>query len=70
MRCKQTGWPSPILGSFFADKLNMLRLFEEALRTGYLIHPDAMRAVSARLDLIDDAMRRDPEAVRSFLICC
>jgi [protein-PII] uridylyltransferase len=53
--------------AFFADKLNMLRLFEEALRTGYLIHPDAMREVQARLDTIDDAMRRDPEAVRIFL---
>jgi [protein-PII] uridylyltransferase len=53
--------------AFFADKLNILRLFEEALRTGYLIHPDAMREVQARLHLIDDAMRRDPEAVRIFL---
>jgi [protein-PII] uridylyltransferase len=53
--------------TFFADKLNILRLFEEALRTGYLIHPDAMREVQARLHLIDDAMRRDPEAVRIFL---
>lgn len=52
---------------FFADRLNILRLFEEALRTGYLIHPDAMREISARLDLIDDAMRRDPEAVRIFM---
>ena len=53
--------------AFFADKLNMLRLFEEALRTGYLLHPDAMRAVSAHLKLIDDEMRRDPEAVGIFL---
>ncbi|MBY6201356.1 [protein-PII] uridylyltransferase [Maritalea mobilis] len=53
--------------AFFADKLNILRLFEEALRTGYLIHPDAMREVSARLDQIDDSMRRDPEACRIFL---
>jgi [protein-PII] uridylyltransferase len=53
--------------AFFADKLNILRLFEEALRTGYLIHPDAMRQVQARLDMIDDAMRRDPEACRIFL---
>ncbi len=52
---------------FFTDKLNILRLFEEALRTGYLIHPDAMREVTARLDLIDDAMRADPEANRIFL---
>jgi len=53
--------------AFFSDKLNILRLFEEALRTGFLIHPEAMRAVSAHLNLIDDDMRRDPEAVRIFL---
>ena len=52
---------------FSNDKLNLLRIFEEALRTGYLIHPDAMRLVSANLDLIDDEMRADPEAVRIFL---
>nr|WP_109669844.1 [protein-PII] uridylyltransferase [Roseicyclus mahoneyensis] len=52
---------------FFADKLNILRLFEEALRTGYLIHPDAMRALTANLHLIDDEMRRDPEACAIFL---
>ncbi|MBF9043355.1 [protein-PII] uridylyltransferase [Rhodobacterales bacterium HKCCE4037] len=53
--------------AFFQDKLNILRLFEEGLRTGYLIHPDAMREISARLDLIDDEMRRDREANRIFL---
>ncbi|MDG4647219.1 [protein-PII] uridylyltransferase [Roseibacterium sp. SDUM158017] len=53
--------------AFFADKVNILRLFEEALRTGYLIHPDAMREVQARIDTINDAVRRDPEAVRIFL---
>ncbi len=53
--------------SFFADKLNILRLFEEGLRTGRLIHPDAMRMVTAHLHLIDDDMRTDKEAVRIFL---
>ena len=52
--------------AFLADKLNLLRIFEEALRTGYLLHPDAMRTVRANLKLIDDQMRRDPEAVRLF----
>ncbi|KMW58293.1 [Protein-PII] uridylyltransferase [Candidatus Rhodobacter oscarellae] len=52
---------------FFADKLNILRIFEEALRTGLLIHPDAMRLISANLDLIDDEMRADPVATRIFL---
>lgn len=53
--------------AFLADKLNLLRIFEEGLRTGYLIHPDAMRLVAANLRLIDDAMRDDPEAARIFL---
>ena len=52
---------------FLTDKLNLLRIFEEALRTGYLIHPDAMRVVVANLDMIDDEMREDREATRIFL---
>ncbi len=52
--------------AFLADKLNMLRLFEEALRTGMLIHPDAMRLVKANLDIIDEDMRNTPEARRIF----
>jgi [protein-PII] uridylyltransferase len=52
--------------AFLYDKLNLLRLFEEALRTGMLIHPDAMRLVKANLDLIDEGMREDPEAQRIF----
>jgi [protein-PII] uridylyltransferase len=53
--------------SFLKDKLNLLRIFEEALRTGYLIHPDAMRLISANLHLIDDDVRASPEANRIFL---
>ncbi|KPP88147.1 MAG: protein-P-II uridylyltransferase [Rhodobacteraceae bacterium HLUCCO07] len=53
--------------AFLSDPLNLLRLFEEALRTGMLIHPDAMRLVTANLDMIDDAMRADREANRIFL---
>ena len=52
---------------FLQDKLNLLRIFEEALRTGMLIHPDAMRLIKANLALIDDDMRRTPEARRIFL---
>ncbi len=48
------------------DHLNILRIFDEALRTGYLIHPDIMREISANLPLIDDDMRADPEAARIF----
>jgi [protein-PII] uridylyltransferase len=52
--------------AFLGDKLNVLRLFEEALRTGMLIHPDAMRLVTANLGMIDDDMRERPEAQRIF----
>ena len=53
--------------SFLADKLNMLRLFEEGLRTGLLLHPDVMRLVAANLDRIDDGLRSDKEAARIFI---
>ena len=53
--------------AFLADKLNMLRLFEEALRTGLLLHTDAIRLVAAHLDQIDDEVRGDKEAARIFL---
>ena len=52
--------------AFLADKFNILQIFEEALRTGTLLHPDAMRIVSANLDQIDDQMRSDKEANRIF----
>ncbi len=53
--------------TFLADPLNLLRIFEEALRTGVLIHPDAMRLVAANLDLIDEKVQSDPEAIRIFM---
>jgi [protein-PII] uridylyltransferase len=53
--------------AFLADKLNLLRIFEEALRTGMLIHPDAMRLVKSNMQLIDDGMRNTPEARSIFL---
>jgi [protein-PII] uridylyltransferase len=51
---------------FLKDKLNLLRLFDEGLRTGMLIHPDAMRLIRANLDRIDDDMRQDREAQNIF----
>ena len=51
---------------FLSNPLNLLRIFDEALRTGNMMHPDAMRAIAANLHLIDDTVRRDPEAVRLF----
>ncbi|MBB3993080.1 [protein-PII] uridylyltransferase [Sulfitobacter undariae] len=53
--------------TFLNDPLNLLHVYEEALRTGMLIHPDAMRTIKANLHLIDDSLRNSPEAQRLFL---
>ena len=52
---------------FLKNRLNLLCIFDEALRTGLLLHPDAMRMISANLDLIDDNVRNDPEAAKVFM---
>jgi [protein-PII] uridylyltransferase len=52
---------------FLSDPLNILRVFEEALRTGYLLHPNMMRLLASNLHLIDDHLRNDPAAVQIFL---
>ncbi|MEI6798381.1 MAG: [protein-PII] uridylyltransferase [Pseudomonadota bacterium] len=52
---------------FLSDPLNILRVFEEALRTGYLLHPNMMRLLASNLSLIDDHMRDDPAAAEIFL---
>lgn len=53
--------------AFVKDKLNLLRAFEEALRSGYLLHPNIMRLIASHLHLIDDDMREDPKAAQIFL---
>ncbi len=53
--------------TFLADKLNLLRIFEETVRTGYMMHPDAARLVAANLDLIDEDMIHNREANQIFL---
>ena len=53
--------------TFLNDPINILRIFEEGLRTGYLIHQDAMRVITSNLDVIDDTVRNDPDAQRIFL---
>jgi [protein-PII] uridylyltransferase len=53
--------------AFLADKLNLLRVFEEALRSGYLLHPNIMRLIAANLDRIDEGMQSEPEAAAIFL---
>ena len=52
--------------AFVTDKLNLLRAFEEALRSGYLLHPNIMRLIASHLGLIDDEMRDNPQAAKIF----
>ena len=52
---------------FVETPVNMLRIFEEALRTGTLIHPNAMRILAANIPLVDNNLRSTPEAKRIFL---
>lgn len=53
--------------AFLSDPINFMRLYEEGLRSGILIHPDAMRLIARNLHLIDDDFRKNPEANRIFL---
>ena len=53
--------------AFLANPLNLLHIFEEALRTGTLLHPDAMRLLSANLHLIDADVQSSKVAAKLFL---
>ncbi|MEM8624034.1 MAG: [protein-PII] uridylyltransferase [Pseudomonadota bacterium] len=53
--------------TFERDPLAILALFHEAARTDARIHPEAQRAVTRALDLIDDNLRNDERANALFL---
>ncbi len=53
--------------AFLSDPLSLLRVFEEALRTGYLIHPNLMRLIDANLHLLDEKTRWNKDASKIFL---
>ncbi|MEX0969249.1 MAG: [protein-PII] uridylyltransferase [Paracoccaceae bacterium] len=52
---------------FASDPLNFMELFEEALKSETLIHPDAMRVVARNLDMIDEAFINNPRANEIFM---
>ncbi|GFE63313.1 bifunctional uridylyltransferase/uridylyl-removing enzyme [Litoreibacter roseus] len=56
--------PEP--SAIFDDPLNILRAFQEALRSGNLLHPNLMRLISANLDLVRQ-LEGDKDAARIFL---
>jgi [protein-PII] uridylyltransferase len=52
---------------FARDPLNLIRMFRLAQKHNLVLHPDAMRAATKSLRLIDHKLRQDPEANRLFL---
>jgi len=52
---------------FAADPVNLIRLFYLAQKHNLAFHPEAMRAVTRSLKLIDAKLRADAEANRLFL---
>jgi [protein-PII] uridylyltransferase len=53
--------------AFKRDPVNLIRFFAQAERTSAFFHPAAVRLLRRSLRLIDDRLRRDPEANRIFL---
>ncbi|MGL4489497.1 MAG: [protein-PII] uridylyltransferase [Rhizobiaceae bacterium] len=52
---------------FSKDPVNLIRLFNLVDRLGHELHPDAMRAVTRSLRLIDGALRENKDANRLFV---
>ena len=52
---------------FTQDPVNLVRMFRIAQKHNLVLHPDAMRAATKSLRLIDAKLRQNPEANRLFL---
>jgi [protein-PII] uridylyltransferase len=52
---------------FKQDPVNLIRIFRLAQKNNLAFHPDAMRAVTRSLRLIDTTLRENPEANRLFM---
>jgi len=53
--------------AFKRDPVNLIRIFHLAQKRNLAFHPDAMRAITRSLELVDNKLRQDPEANRLFL---
>ena len=53
--------------AFKRDPVNLIRIFRLAQKRNLAFHPDAMRAITRSLKLIDIKLRENPEANRLFL---
>ena len=54
-------------GIFKRDPVNFIRIFHIADAKSIDIHPDALRTMTRSLDLIDEDLRRNPQANKLFL---
>ncbi|HEX4292535.1 MAG TPA: [protein-PII] uridylyltransferase [Rhizomicrobium sp.] len=54
-------------GAFERDPKGLIRIFHIADEKNVDVHPSALRTITRSLELIDDALRADPEANRLFL---
>jgi len=52
---------------FRRDPVNLIRIFHLAQKHNLPLHPDAMRAITRSLKLIDGTLRNDPEANALFI---
>lgn len=52
---------------FVRDPINLIRMFRLAQKHELVLHPDALRAATKSLRLIDNTVRESPEANRLFL---
>lgn len=52
---------------FLKNPLNLIQLFQVALQTGLLIHPDALRLVASNLAMVHNEFRNNPKANSVFL---
>ncbi len=50
----------------FDQPILILELYEHAIESGLLIHPDAMRMIQSNLGVINEALRRNPRAQETF----
>ena len=55
------------VNNFLSNPLNLIQLFQIALKTGLLIHPDALRLVASNLSMVNDKFRKSEEANLVFL---
>ncbi|PQM61225.1 MAG: [protein-PII] uridylyltransferase [Rhodobacteraceae bacterium] len=55
------------IDDFLGQPINLIKLFQSSLKSGLLIHPDALRLIASHIVIIDDNFRKNEEANEIFL---